>query len=181
MKLYRISLSKKHRLVAKLEEMVGRGEEASPLEHMREIFARDSVLLGDLEKILARAQVAALGERRDVVIALKAMREIVARDSAKLAVLEQLLAGTNVAIRLKEDSLKMDTRISSLSSILDKSINICFGTIINRDEKMQSYCGTPPLPNNTNAGEKQKALPSISSLPTKAITQLRSDRHNLIS
>ncbi|GJR36077.1 hypothetical protein Tco_1211761 [Tanacetum coccineum] len=53
----RISLSKKRRLVAELEAMVGRGEEASPLQHKREIVARDSVLLGDFEKLLARAQV----------------------------------------------------------------------------------------------------------------------------
>ncbi|GKB34522.1 hypothetical protein Tco_0879464 [Tanacetum coccineum] len=33
------------------------GEEASPLEHMREIVAYDYVLLGDLEKLLARALV----------------------------------------------------------------------------------------------------------------------------
>ncbi|GJZ59710.1 hypothetical protein Tco_0615526 [Tanacetum coccineum] len=51
------------------------------------------------------AELEALGERRDVVTALKAMREIVARDSAKLAVLEQLLVGTHVAIHLKEGYL----------------------------------------------------------------------------
>ncbi|GJY43863.1 hypothetical protein Tco_0432076 [Tanacetum coccineum] len=53
----RISLSKKRRLVAELEALVEWGDAATPLEHMREIVARDSVLLGELEKYLARAQV----------------------------------------------------------------------------------------------------------------------------
>ncbi|GJV65618.1 hypothetical protein Tco_1476446 [Tanacetum coccineum] len=53
----RISLSKKRRLVAELETLVERGDAASPLEHMREIVAHDSVTLGDLEKLLAHAQV----------------------------------------------------------------------------------------------------------------------------
>nr|GEV67941.1 hypothetical protein [Tanacetum cinerariifolium] len=53
----RISLSKKRRLVAELEALVERGDAARPLEHMREIVASDSVMLRDLEKLLARAQV----------------------------------------------------------------------------------------------------------------------------
>nr|GEW50586.1 hypothetical protein [Tanacetum cinerariifolium] len=53
----RISLSNKRRLVAELEGLVERGDATKPLEHMREIDARDSVLLGELEKLLARAQV----------------------------------------------------------------------------------------------------------------------------
>nr|GEV71157.1 hypothetical protein [Tanacetum cinerariifolium] len=53
----RISLSKKRMLVAELEALVERGDAATPLEHMREIVARDYVLLGELEKLLARAQV----------------------------------------------------------------------------------------------------------------------------
>nr|GEX09712.1 hypothetical protein [Tanacetum cinerariifolium] len=53
----RISVSKKRRLVAELEARVKRGDPARPLEHMREIVARDSELLGELEKLLVRAQV----------------------------------------------------------------------------------------------------------------------------
>ncbi|GKD68030.1 hypothetical protein Tco_1322120, partial [Tanacetum coccineum] len=54
---FRISLSKKRRLVAELDVMVERGDAEKPLEHIREIVARDSVFLGDLEKLLARALV----------------------------------------------------------------------------------------------------------------------------
>ncbi|GJS74719.1 hypothetical protein Tco_0707560 [Tanacetum coccineum] len=53
----RISLRKKRRLVAELEALVERGDAAKPLEQMREIVARDSMTLGDLEKLLARALV----------------------------------------------------------------------------------------------------------------------------
>nr|GEZ84891.1 hypothetical protein [Tanacetum cinerariifolium] len=52
-----ISVSKKHRLVAKLEALVEHGDPARPLEHMRVIVARDYEFLGELEKLLARAQV----------------------------------------------------------------------------------------------------------------------------
>ncbi|GJX70357.1 hypothetical protein Tco_0307528, partial [Tanacetum coccineum] len=50
----RISLSKKCRLVAELEAPVERGDATTPLEYTREIVAHDSVLLGELEKLLAR-------------------------------------------------------------------------------------------------------------------------------
>ncbi|GKB88151.1 ATP-dependent DNA helicase PIF1 [Tanacetum coccineum] len=75
------------------------------------------------------------------------------------------------------DSLNMDTPIPSLFNILHKSFNICSRTIINRDGKVQSYCGLkltnidtqasgkPLLLNNTNAGEKQKAVASTSRNP----------------
>ncbi|GJS94913.1 hypothetical protein Tco_0801881 [Tanacetum coccineum] len=53
----RISLSKKRRLVAELEALGERGDAARSLEHMREIVAHDSVTLGDLEQLLAHAQV----------------------------------------------------------------------------------------------------------------------------
>nr|GEW45214.1 ATP-dependent DNA helicase PIF7-like [Tanacetum cinerariifolium] len=53
----RISLSKKRSLVADLEVLVEREDTAKSLEKMREIVARDSVTLGDLEKLLARALV----------------------------------------------------------------------------------------------------------------------------
>ncbi|GKB48809.1 hypothetical protein Tco_0899562 [Tanacetum coccineum] len=53
----RISLSKNRRLVAELEALVEKVDSAKPLEQMREIVARDSVTLGDLEKLLARALV----------------------------------------------------------------------------------------------------------------------------
>ncbi|GJW17134.1 hypothetical protein Tco_0024570 [Tanacetum coccineum] len=53
----RISLSKKRRLVAELEA-VGEVEGAAKcLEHMRVVVARDAVTLGELETLLARAQV----------------------------------------------------------------------------------------------------------------------------
>ncbi|GKC13325.1 hypothetical protein Tco_1010107 [Tanacetum coccineum] len=55
--LLRISLSKKRRLVAELDTLVLRGELAKPLEYMREVVARDSALLGDLEKLLAHSLV----------------------------------------------------------------------------------------------------------------------------
>ncbi|GJV66232.1 hypothetical protein Tco_1477060 [Tanacetum coccineum] len=54
-----ISLSKKRRLVAELEALGERRDAARSLKHMREIVARDSVTLGDLEQLLARAQVEA--------------------------------------------------------------------------------------------------------------------------
>ncbi|GJY58349.1 hypothetical protein Tco_0458241 [Tanacetum coccineum] len=87
----RISLNKKRRLVAELEEMVGRGEEASPLEHMREIVARDSVLLGDLEKLLARDQVG-FGVRHVPSKLAEFLKEIQTKDGetvAKLQILER--------------------------------------------------------------------------------------------
>nr|GEY24849.1 hypothetical protein [Tanacetum cinerariifolium] len=49
----RISLSKKRRLVAELEVLAERGDAGKPLEQIREIVMRDSVTLGDLEKLLA--------------------------------------------------------------------------------------------------------------------------------
>ncbi|GKD07466.1 hypothetical protein Tco_1187151, partial [Tanacetum coccineum] len=77
--------------------------------------------------------------------------------------------------RKKRDSLNNDTRIPSLSNILNNSISIQSNSII--DGNVQSYCGprltnipTPtlgrlPLPNNTNVGEKQKATTSTSNYP----------------
>ncbi|GJT77423.1 hypothetical protein Tco_1044148 [Tanacetum coccineum] len=53
----RISLSKKHRLVAELEALGEREGAAKPFEHMKEIVARDTVTLGELETLLARSQV----------------------------------------------------------------------------------------------------------------------------
>ncbi|GKC65845.1 hypothetical protein Tco_1098443 [Tanacetum coccineum] len=53
----RISLSKKRRLLAELEVLAERGDEGKSLEHIRETVARDAVTLGDLEKLLACAQV----------------------------------------------------------------------------------------------------------------------------
>nr|GEY65776.1 hypothetical protein [Tanacetum cinerariifolium] len=52
--LLKISLSKKRRLVAELEALVERGDAAKPLKKIREIVARDSMTLKDLEKLLAR-------------------------------------------------------------------------------------------------------------------------------
>ncbi|GJY58348.1 helicase [Tanacetum coccineum] len=89
---------------------------------------------------------------------------------------------------MDNDSLNIDTRIPSLSNILDKSINICSRTIINRDGKVQSYCGlkltnihtqasgTPPLPNNTNTSDKRKAVPSTSRHPLN-ISELSRSEH----
>ncbi|GKA60146.1 hypothetical protein Tco_0759459 [Tanacetum coccineum] len=53
----RISLSKKRRLVAELEALAERGDVAKDLEYMRDIVARDTVTLEELETLLARAQV----------------------------------------------------------------------------------------------------------------------------
>ncbi|GJV06543.1 hypothetical protein Tco_1344199 [Tanacetum coccineum] len=53
----RISLSKKRRLVAELEALGEREGAAKPLEHMRDIVARDAMTLGELETLLASAQV----------------------------------------------------------------------------------------------------------------------------
>ncbi|GJT73000.1 hypothetical protein Tco_1032286 [Tanacetum coccineum] len=53
----RISLSKKRRLVAELEALGEREGVAKPFERMKEIIARDAVMLGELETLLARAQV----------------------------------------------------------------------------------------------------------------------------
>ncbi|GJV90070.1 hypothetical protein Tco_1534008 [Tanacetum coccineum] len=53
----RVSLSKKRRLAAELEGLGEQGDAVRALENMKEIVARDSVTLGDLEQLLARAQV----------------------------------------------------------------------------------------------------------------------------
>ncbi|GKB51648.1 hypothetical protein Tco_0902401 [Tanacetum coccineum] len=53
----KISLSKKRRLVAKLEAAGEVEGAAKSLEHMKVIVARDAVTLGELETLLARAQV----------------------------------------------------------------------------------------------------------------------------
>ncbi|GJT74645.1 hypothetical protein Tco_1041370 [Tanacetum coccineum] len=53
----RISLSKKRRLVAELEALGKREGAAKPLEHTRDIVARDAVTLGELVTLLAHAQV----------------------------------------------------------------------------------------------------------------------------
>ncbi|GJY78490.1 hypothetical protein Tco_0484291 [Tanacetum coccineum] len=53
----KVLLSKKRRLVAELEARVERGDPTRPLEHMREIVARDYEFLGELERLLPRAQV----------------------------------------------------------------------------------------------------------------------------
>nr|GEX25482.1 hypothetical protein [Tanacetum cinerariifolium] len=55
--LLRISLSKKKRLVDELDALVLRSESGKPLEYTREVVARDSALLGDLEKLLAHSLV----------------------------------------------------------------------------------------------------------------------------
>ncbi|GKA90570.1 hypothetical protein Tco_0812440 [Tanacetum coccineum] len=53
----RISLSKKRMWVAELKALRERGGVAKPFEHMKEIVARDAVTLGELETLLAIAQV----------------------------------------------------------------------------------------------------------------------------
>ncbi|GJR73023.1 hypothetical protein Tco_0085388 [Tanacetum coccineum] len=53
----RVSLSKKHRLAAELEGLGEQGNAVRAFENMKEIVARDSVTLGLLEQLLARAQV----------------------------------------------------------------------------------------------------------------------------
>nr|GEV86411.1 hypothetical protein [Tanacetum cinerariifolium] len=55
----RISLSKKRGLVAELEALGERGDVAKALEHLRDIVARDAVMLGELETVLTHAQVGA--------------------------------------------------------------------------------------------------------------------------
>nr|GFA64907.1 hypothetical protein [Tanacetum cinerariifolium] len=52
-----ISKSKKHSLVVELEAQVERGDPAMHVEYMREIVTCVSELLGEFEKLLARAQV----------------------------------------------------------------------------------------------------------------------------
>ncbi|GKE45299.1 hypothetical protein Tco_1472583, partial [Tanacetum coccineum] len=52
----RVSLSKKRRLTAELEGLGEQGDAVRALENMKEILSRDSVTLGDLEQLLARAQ-----------------------------------------------------------------------------------------------------------------------------
>ncbi|GJY93432.1 hypothetical protein Tco_0509214 [Tanacetum coccineum] len=53
----RVSLSKKRRLTTELEGLEEQGDAVRALENMKEIVACDSVMLGDLEQVLARAQV----------------------------------------------------------------------------------------------------------------------------
>nr|GEU98280.1 hypothetical protein [Tanacetum cinerariifolium] len=55
--LLKISLSKKRRLIAKLEAVREVEGAVKCLEHMRVIVARDAVTLGELETLLGRAQV----------------------------------------------------------------------------------------------------------------------------
>ncbi|GKA67380.1 hypothetical protein Tco_0767188 [Tanacetum coccineum] len=52
-----VSLTRKRRLAAELEGLGEQGDAVRALENMKEIVARDSVTLGDLEQLLARAQV----------------------------------------------------------------------------------------------------------------------------
>ncbi|GJW53695.1 hypothetical protein Tco_0097780 [Tanacetum coccineum] len=72
----RISVSKKRRLVAELEVLVERGDPARPLEHMGVIVARDSELLGEFEKLLARAQVG-VGLKDGYVTDMEEMESVV--------------------------------------------------------------------------------------------------------
>nr|GEV75984.1 hypothetical protein [Tanacetum cinerariifolium] len=53
----RVSLSKKRRLAAKLEVLREQGDVVGALENMKEIIARDSMTLADVEQLLAHAQV----------------------------------------------------------------------------------------------------------------------------
>ncbi|GJT29441.1 hypothetical protein Tco_0909716 [Tanacetum coccineum] len=53
----RVSLSKKCRLATELEGLGEQRDAVRALENMKEIVARDSMTLGDLEQLLARAQV----------------------------------------------------------------------------------------------------------------------------
>ncbi|GJW65846.1 hypothetical protein Tco_0117730 [Tanacetum coccineum] len=53
----KVSLSKKRRLVAELEGLREQGDAVRALENMKEIVARDYLTLGDLEQLLAHAQV----------------------------------------------------------------------------------------------------------------------------
>nr|GEX69756.1 hypothetical protein [Tanacetum cinerariifolium] len=53
----RVSLSKKRRLVAELEAVGDVKGTAKSFEHMRVVVARDAVTLGELETLLAHAQV----------------------------------------------------------------------------------------------------------------------------
>nr|GEV79221.1 hypothetical protein [Tanacetum cinerariifolium] len=53
----RVSLSKKRRLAAELEALGEQGNVVRALENMKEIVARDSMTLADVEQLLARAQV----------------------------------------------------------------------------------------------------------------------------
>nr|GEU86439.1 hypothetical protein [Tanacetum cinerariifolium] len=55
----RVSLSNKRRLMAELEALGESKGVAKCLEHMRVIVGRDAVTLGELEALLARAQVGA--------------------------------------------------------------------------------------------------------------------------
>ncbi|GJY70332.1 ribonuclease H-like domain-containing protein [Tanacetum coccineum] len=53
----RVLLSKKRRLAAELEGLGEQGDAVRALENMKEIVMRNSMTLGDLEQLLARAQV----------------------------------------------------------------------------------------------------------------------------
>ncbi|GJS63767.1 hypothetical protein Tco_0678331 [Tanacetum coccineum] len=53
----RMTLSKKHRLIAELEALGERGDAVRSLDHIREIVARDYGMLRDLEQLLAYAHV----------------------------------------------------------------------------------------------------------------------------
>nr|GEV23540.1 hypothetical protein [Tanacetum cinerariifolium] len=53
----KISLIKKQKLVAELEVLGEREGTAKPFEHMKEIVAHDVVTLGEMETLLAHAQV----------------------------------------------------------------------------------------------------------------------------
>ncbi|GJX85287.1 hypothetical protein Tco_0336061, partial [Tanacetum coccineum] len=62
-----VSLSKKRRLAAELKGLGDQGDTVRALESMKEIVPRDSVMLGDLEQLLARAQVGV--DLKDVYLA----------------------------------------------------------------------------------------------------------------
>nr|GEW64335.1 hypothetical protein [Tanacetum cinerariifolium] len=52
-----VSLSKKRRLAAELEALEEQGDVVRALENIKEIVARDSMMLANVEQLLARAQV----------------------------------------------------------------------------------------------------------------------------
>nr|GEX21291.1 putative reverse transcriptase domain-containing protein [Tanacetum cinerariifolium] len=90
----RISLTKKRRLVAELEALGEQEGAAKPLEHVRDIIARDVVTLREMETLLASAQ---------VVVSLKAgyVADMEENESPRLADKIKYVYGR---LRSEEDS-----------------------------------------------------------------------------
>nr|GEV79266.1 hypothetical protein [Tanacetum cinerariifolium] len=134
----RVLLSKKCRQAAELEGLREQGDAVRALENMKEIVARDSVTLGDLEQLLARARVWWILR---MVIWLMWKR--------RCGILFGILISLGVTSSL-DYCLNINSLIASTSSFLGVRINLSFS--ISSDKAFQfvshSFSGLATSQNN---------------------------------